>query len=111
MLGATKFVSSPLGALASVDDLRTLAVQVRDKVSSQNAVIALFGVIDDKPMVVVATTEAARAAGQKAGALVKVASQILGGGGGGKDDMAQGGGSDLSKLDAANKTIAEAISN
>ena len=111
MLGATKFVSSQLGPLASVDDLRTLAVQVRDKVSSQNAVIALFGVIDDKPMVVVATTEAARAAGQKAGALVKVASQILGGGGGGKDDMAQGGGSDLSKLDAANKTIAEAISN
>jgi alanyl-tRNA synthetase len=110
-LGATKFVSAQLGTLGSVDDLRTLAVQIRDKVIAQNAVIVLFGVIDEKPMVLIATTEAARAAGQKAGALVKIASQILGGGGGGKDDMAQGGGSDLSKLDAANQAIVEAISN
>jgi alanyl-tRNA synthetase len=110
-LGSCKFVSAQLGTLGSVDDLRTLAVQIRDKVIAQNAVIALYGVIDDKPMVLIATTEAARAAGQKAGALVKVASQILGGGGGGKDDMAQGGGSDVSKLDAANQAIVEAISN
>jgi alanyl-tRNA synthetase len=61
-------------------------------------------------MVLVATTEAARGAGHKAGALVKIASQILGGGGGGKDDMAQGGGSDVSKLEGANSAIAEAIS-
>jgi alanyl-tRNA synthetase len=108
-LGSTKFVSAQLGSLGSVDDLRNLAMQVRDRVSAQNSVIALFGVIDDKPMVLVATTEAARGAGHKAGALVKIASQILGGGGGGKDDMAQGGGSDVSKLEAANVAIAEAI--
>lgn len=109
-LGSTKFVSAQLGSLGSVDDLRNLAMQVRDKVSAENSVIALFGVIDDKPMVLVATTEAARGAGHKAGALVKIASQILGGGGGGKDDMAQGGGSDVSKLEGANSAIAEAIS-
>jgi len=110
-LGNTKFVSAQLGTLGSVDDLRSLAVQIRDKVGAQNAVIALFGVIDDKPMVLIATTEAARAAGQKAGALVKIASQVLGGGGGGKDDMAQGGGSDVTKLNPAHQAIVEAISN
>lgn len=108
-LGSTKFVAAQLGSLGSVDDLRNLAMQVRDRVSAQNSVIALFGVIDDKPMVLVATTEAARGFGHKAGALVKIASQILGGGGGGKDDIAQGGGSDVSKLEAANAAIAEAI--
>ncbi|MEY4437113.1 MAG: hypothetical protein RL100_577 [Actinomycetota bacterium] len=110
-LGDTKFVSAQLGTLGSVDDLRTLAVQIRDKVGAQNAVIALFGVIDDKPMVLIATTEAARATGKKAGALVKIASQVLGGGGGGKDDMAQGGGSDVTKLNPAHQAIVEAISN
>jgi alanyl-tRNA synthetase len=33
--------------------------------------------------------------------LVKVASSVLGGGGGGKDDTAQGGGTDISKIEAA----------
>lgn len=108
-VGATDFIATNLGQLGSVDDLRALAVQIRDKVTSQNAVITLFGEIDSKPMVLIATTEAARTAGIKAGALVKVASQVLGGGGGGKDDMAQGGGTDITKITAAQQAIAEAI--
>jgi alanyl-tRNA synthetase len=36
--------------------------------------------------------------GGNAGALAKRAAEILGGGGGGKPDLAQGGGSDSSKL-------------
>ena len=65
--------------------------------------------IDDKPMIVVATTESARTAGQKAGALVRAASQILGGGGGGKDDLAQGGGQDVSKIDLALEAVRGAL--
>jgi alanyl-tRNA synthetase len=54
-----------------------------------------------KPVVVVATNEPARAAGVKAGPLVKLAAQVLGGGGGGKDDLAQGGGTDASRMGEA----------
>ena len=50
-----------------------------------------------------------RALGVKAGALVKAASAILGGGGGGKDDFAQGGGVDVTKIDAAFIAIKELI--
>ncbi len=100
-IGNTVLVSSNLGVLSSVDDLRSLTVQLRDRFASQSAVAALIATIDDKPMIVVATTESARTAGQKAGALVRAASQILGGGGGGKDDLAQGGGQDVSKIDLA----------
>lgn len=108
-IGSTVLVSSNLGALSSVDDLRSLAVQLRDRFSAQSAVAALIAIIDDKPMIVVATTEASRAAGLKAGALVRAASQILGGGGGGKDDLAQGGGQDASKIDLALEAVREAL--
>ena len=54
-----------------------------------------------RPLVIVATNEAARSAGVKAGALVKLAAGVLGGGGGGKDDVAQGGGTDASRIDEA----------
>ena len=108
-ISGTKFISANLGELGSVDDLRTLATSIREKVSTQNALAAIFGSIDGKPMLVVATTEAARASGHKAGVLVRVASAVLGGGGGGKDDLAQGGGSDPSKIEAAVSSIKEAL--
>jgi len=108
-VGSTSLVASNLGALNSVDDLRSLTVQLRDRLSSQNAVAALIAVIEDKPMIVVATTDSARAGGLKAGALVRAASQILGGGGGGKDDLAQGGGQDVNKIDLALEAVRGAL--
>jgi alanyl-tRNA synthetase len=41
---------------------------------------------------------------------VRVASAVLGGGGGGKDDLAQGGGSEPSKIGEAISAIKEALS-
>ena len=99
--GSTKFASANFGVLENVDDLRNLSVQLRDLMQNDNAVAAIFAEINEKPMVVIAATKEAQAAGVKAGALVRVASAVLGGGGGGKDDIAQGGGSDLSKIDQA----------
>ncbi len=61
----------------------------------------------NKPVVIVATTEPARAAGIKAGELVRLAARTLGGGGGGKDDLAQGGGTDSSKMGPALGAIEE----
>ncbi len=104
------FIAANLGQLESVEDLRTLAVKVRDVAGDSAAVIALFAIIAEKPMLVIATNEAARSAGKKAGALVRVASQVLGGGGGGKDDMAQGGGSDSSQIADAITAVRGALS-
>ena len=109
LIGATKFVETNLGALSSVDDLRTLATQIREQLAKESAVIALFAVIAEKPMVLVATTESARQAGHKAGNLVRTASQILGGGGGGKDDLAQGGGTNVARIDDAAAAIRGAL--
>ncbi|MFM6971068.1 MAG: alanine--tRNA ligase, partial [Rhodoluna sp.] len=100
-LGSTSLIVCELGNISSIEDLRTLAIQTRDQVAEKSAVIALFGVVDAKPAVLIATTEAARKAGHKAGNLVRLTSAILGGGGGGKDEIAQGGGQDAKQISAA----------
>ncbi|MGO1384495.1 MAG: alanine--tRNA ligase-related protein, partial [Arachnia sp.] len=73
-------------------DLRTLATDLRDKLGSGPAVVALMGGSQGKAAAIVATNDAARALGIKAGALIARATAALGGKGGGRDDMAQGGG-------------------
>ena len=88
-------------------ELRNLALQLRDKMNSRPAVIALLGG-DAKPALVVATTADARALGAKAGALVAVGAAELGGKGGGKDDLAQGGGVNFAP-DAALRAIEAAL--
>ncbi len=108
-VGSTKLVAAELGELDSADDLRSLIVGLRDRVATENFVIALFATVAQKPMVIVATTDSARATGHKAGALVRTASSVLGGGGGGKDDIAQGGGQDSSKIADAISAIAGAL--
>lgn len=101
VIGQARTVLANLGTLDSVDELRSLTLQLRDHLQNDSAVAALFAEIGGKPMLVIAITKQAQVAGFKAGALVKVASAILGGGGGGKDDTAQGGGTDSNKINAA----------
>ena len=91
----------------SGDDLRRIALEIRTK--SVNSVVALISVNDSKPVLVVAASDAARAQGVKAGALVKIGSTILGGGGGGKDDFAQGGGTDITKLNQSLTAITSSL--
>ncbi len=90
-----KLVAQQVSGVAGAD-LRTLATDVRDKLSGDAGVVMLVGGPANKPAIVVATTDAARTRGAKAGALVKLAATLLGGRGGGRDDLAQGGGSDAS---------------
>ena len=113
-VGAVQFVGADLGTVGSADDVRGLAVQVRDKLTAEGAVVALAGTItgDDgvgKPVVIVATTQGARDGGVRAGDLAKRGSQVLGGGGGGKPDLAQGGGQDPSKIADAIAEIRNSI--
>ena len=86
-----------------------MAVRVRDHVQNEAAVISLVAGVSDKPAVVVAVTKSAQDAGLNAGTFVKTACSILGGGGGGKPDLAQGGGTDLSKISEALLAIEKSI--
>jgi alanyl-tRNA synthetase len=90
-------------------DLRTLALEVRNRVQDRPSVVAVVGGPPDKPSVVIVTTQGARDRGLKAGELVRAASETLGGRGGGKDDIAQGGGTDGSKVAAALTAVEHAI--
>lgn len=108
-VGGTRVVVHDAGAVSSVDDLRTLALEVRGRLGEEPAVVAVGGVAKERPVVLVATNAAARDAGLKAGALAKAASGVLGGGGGGKDDVAQGGGTDVTRLGAALEHVLEAV--
>jgi alanyl-tRNA synthetase len=91
------------------DDLRKLALDVRARLGSRPSVVAVASVANDRPVVVVTTSEAAREQGLKAGALAKTAAQTLGGGGGGKDDIAQGGGTDPAALNDALEAVGRQI--
>jgi alanyl-tRNA synthetase len=51
--------------------------------------------------VVAALNDEARARGLSANALVRAVGPLVGGKGGGKDDVAQGGGTDTSRIDEA----------
>ena len=104
-----KVIAHDAGQIGGADDLRGLALDLRSRLGSDAAAVAVAGVSNDRPVILVATNEAAREAGVKAGALVRVAAGILGGGGGGKDDVAQGGGTDASKVGAALTAVVDAI--
>ena len=100
-VGEVSAVLASLGSVSSADDVRSLAVQVRDRLGQAPGVAVLVGNVDDKPIMVAATTATAREAGVRAGDLVKVGARVLGGGGGGKPDLAQGGGTDPARVDDA----------
>lgn len=105
-VGPVRVVAHAIGAVGAADDLRTLTLQVRDRMGTEPAVVALAALVgDDRPVVIVATNDAARNAGAKAGPLAKTAAAVLGGGGGGRDDVAQGGGPDAHALAAALEAV------
>ena len=108
--GAHLVVADSLGVAASADDVRSLALQVRDRLGAAAAIVALAAEVGGRPVVIVATNDAARAAGAKAGALAKAAASALGGGGGGRDDLAQGGGADATAIPAALDAVVSAAS-
>ncbi len=107
--GRISVVAAAIGDAAAADDVRTLALQVRDRLADRAAVVALGAVVNGRPTVVVTTNDGARAEGVKAGALAKAAAGVLGGGGGGRDDVAQGGGTDPSRLDEALREVGRLI--
>ena len=82
----------------SVDALRNLGDQMRDKVGG---VVVLAAVMGEKVSILTMATKDAVAKGAHSGNIVKAVAKLCGGGGGGRPDMAQAGAKDVSKVDAA----------
>ena len=106
-VGQIDLITSVLPDGISGDDLRTIALDLRNRFAT--SVIALISSAAGKSVLVVASSDSARSLGAKSGALVKIGSAVLGGGGGGKDDFAQGGGTDASKSNDALAAITAAV--
>ena len=92
----------------SAEQLRQLAVKAKEELGSWSVVV-LASITEGRVTLMVAAGQAAIESGVRAGDLAKAASAVLGGGGGGKPDLAQGGGSEVSKLDSALAAAVELI--
>ncbi|NGN93816.1 alanine--tRNA ligase [Nocardioides sp. KC13] len=92
-------------------DARTLAQDVRSRLGDAPAAVVLLGDADDKVAVVAAVNPAGIAAGVKAGDLIKELAPVVGGRGGGKPDFAQGGGTEVGKIDEAVTKVASLVTD
>jgi alanyl-tRNA synthetase len=83
-------------------DVRTLALDVRGRLpQGEPGVVVIIGAADGKVAVVAALNDEAQARGLSANDLVRAVGPLVGGKGGGKADVAQGGGTDASRIDEA----------
>ncbi len=100
-IGGVAFVGKVVDG-AGGGDVRSLALDVRGRMPADRpGAVLVIGVQDGKPALVAAVNDAGRAAGVSANALVRAAATLLGGKGGGKDDVAQGGGTDATRVSEA----------
>ena len=106
-LGKTNFVAHQYSESLTGDDLRALALDLRNRV--KDCVVVLIAKSDGKVNLVATVDEIAQKAGYSANLLAKSASGILGGGGGGKSDFAQGGGVNEGKIAEAIEAIREIV--
>ncbi|MDF1512801.1 MAG: alanine--tRNA ligase [Anaerolineae bacterium] len=93
---------------ADTATLREMADWFRDRM--QGGVIVLGSIINEKPLLIAATTKAmVKERGIHAGNVVRELAKIVGGGGGGRPDIAQAGGRDAGKLPDAIKAVPELL--
>ncbi len=86
----------------SMDTMREITDWYRGAVKS--GAIVIGSVSDTKPQIMVSVTEDLTKKGLHAGNVVKQTAPMIGGGGGGRPNLAQAGGKDADKLDAALET-------
>ena len=121
---ALKGVPSLLQQAKVIDDIKLLAARVEnvppanlpdlvDALRSElgSAIIVLGTVSEGKPFFVASVTPDLVKQGHSAGNIVRKVAQATGGGGGGKPGMAQGGGTDATKLERALERVPELISH
>ncbi|HEU4361375.1 MAG TPA: alanine--tRNA ligase-related protein, partial [Mycobacterium sp.] len=108
-IGGVRLVAQRMPDGMTGADLRALAGDIRGKLGSDPAVVALIAVADQAVPYVVAANPAAQELGLRADDLVNQLSAPVGGRGGGKADLAQGSGRDPSGVDAALDALRSAI--
>jgi len=91
----------------SADALRYLGDSIRKDLGSGVAVLA--SAIDGRPQFVAIVSSDLTSRGLHAGNLLKLVASVAGGGGGGRPEMAQGGGTDASKIDEALSAVGPAV--
>ncbi|RLQ98123.1 alanine--tRNA ligase [Falsibacillus albus] len=101
-----KFLASKVQA-TDMNNLRNMADELKQKLGS--GIILLGAVNEGKVNFIAGVTDDLVKKGYHAGKLVKEVASICGGGGGGRPDMAQAGGKDPQKLDAAIQYVGEWI--
>ncbi|ORV84489.1 alanine--tRNA ligase [Mycolicibacterium iranicum] len=101
-IGRVRLVAQRMAGGISAGDLRSLVGDIRGKLGSDPAVVALLAEgEDDAVPFVVAVNPAAQDLGLNANDLVKVVGASVNGRGGGKADLAQGSGKGAAGIDAA----------
>jgi len=100
-IGGLKFLAARIDE-SDAKTLRELADQLRNKLGS--SAVVLGGVAEGKVSLIAAVSKD-QVGRIKAGDLVNVVAVQVGGKGGGRPDMAQAGGTDPSRLDAALKAV------
>ncbi|QIS18548.1 alanine--tRNA ligase [Nocardia terpenica] len=114
-VGGVSVVAEHLSEPATGDELRALALDIRDRLKGRPAAVIVTALSSDKPIVVAAVNEQGRERGLKAGDLVRTAAKVLKGGGGGKPDIAQGGGTDplatTEALQEVRRVIGESVNS
>ncbi|MGG1555685.1 alanine--tRNA ligase [Paenibacillus ferrarius] len=94
---------------ADMDSLRNIVDEMKTKLGS--AVIVLGAAAEDKVNLVAAVTPDLVSKGFHAGKIIKEVAGAVGGSGGGRPDMAQAGGKDASKLQAALASVEGLVSH
>ncbi|OHU97582.1 alanine--tRNA ligase [Mycobacterium talmoniae] len=100
-IGNVRLVAQRMAGGMTAGDLRSLVGDIRGKLGSDPAVVALIAEGDDSVPYAVAVNAAAQDAGLRANDLVKALAAQVDGRGGGKADLAQGSGKNPSGIEAA----------
>lgn len=108
-IGAATVVAHRLPDGTGAGDLRSLVGDIRGRLGSAPAVVALIAAGDGSVPFVVSVNQAAQDAGLRANDLVGAIGSAVDGRGGGKSDTAQGSGKDPSGIDAALRALREQI--
>ena len=105
-VAGVKVVASRTSA-GSAEAMREMGDFLKGKLSS--VVVVLAAVINDNPLLVAMVTPDLVARGLHAGNIARDTARVMGGGGGGHPEMAQAGGRQPEKLDAALQGVPELV--
>ena len=105
-VAGTKLVSGKTSA-NSAEAMREMGDFIKTRLPS--SVICLGAIINENPLLVAMVTPDLVNKGLHAGNLARDAARVMGGGGGGQPEMAQAGGRQADKLDAALEGVADLV--